>query len=448
MSFLKMAKKLNLAALKRQIGFYPHDVQQEILQNMGRFTVIASAKRLGKSKLSAYLALRELFLPRRTVWVIGPNYELASRPWDYIEEWIDVAFEGDKGPFTVNMHDKLITNKTTGSKLWLKTTENPTSLLGKGLDLAIIDEAARIKNGVWDGYIRPNLMDSKGRAIMISNPYGYNWFYDKYLEGQKLDNEYKSFHYPTAIEDHETNLIGTNNPYIELGELQSIKDSTPRDIWTVEYLGEFREGAGARFKGWRHCIDESIEVDGDEWFEAPINSHLYYMGVDIGKLEDFTAVIVMDRITHRVVGYYRVNGERWDTMRDKVVEISEIYNDAEITLDATGMGGDMFAENLAEVGANVNTEFKYTNTTKTMLFDKLAMLMERKRIMFPKIRTLVQEVEAFSYSITDSGNIKLGSSKHDDTVNALALSCWNLNENPLGGGDYNQLLIPKRRRFN
>src|SRR3990167_23774 len=108
-----MSTKLNLAALKSKIEFNPHPVQREILKGMARFTVVASAKRLGKTTLAAYLGLRELFIPRHVVWVIGPNYDVASRVWDYIEEWIDKYFEGQYGPFRVNRHDRIIENTTT-----------------------------------------------------------------------------------------------------------------------------------------------------------------------------------------------------------------------------------------------------------------------------------------------------------------------------------------------
>ena len=446
-------KKLNLAVLKQKIEFYPHKAQGEILRNMKRFTVVASAKRLGKSKLAAYLALKELFLPRRTVWIIGPNYELASRPWDYVEEWIDMYFEGEQGPFRINRHDRIIENRTTGSKIWLKTSENPTSLLGKGLDLAIIDEAARIDSGIYDGYIRPNLADRRGKAFMISNPFGYNWFYDEYLRGLPDKREefpdYISFHYPTAIEDENRHIIGTNNPYaMTVEELKAIQKSTPRDVWTVQYLGEFKEGAGTRFKGIEKCIDESANVENEEeWYELPLPGHLYYVGLDIGKLEDYTVAVVVDRMTHRVVGFYRANGETWDKMRRKALEISRRFDDAEITLDATGHGGDMFVEDLAAIGANIDTEFKYTNRTKNMLIDKLALLMERDCIKFPNITILIDEMRSFTYSFTDSGNVKLGSHRHDDCVNALALACWNLNESPLDESLSHGTYLPMRRRY-
>lgn len=447
--------KLNLTALKEKLHFYPHEKQTYILKNMRRFTIVCSAKRLGKSMLAAYLAMRELFLPRHIVWVVGPNYELASRVWDYVEEWIDMYFEGDKGPFRVNRHDRVIENTITGAKMWMKTTENPTSLLGKGLDMVIIDEAARIQEGIWDGYIRPNLTDRMGRAFIISNPHGFNWFYKLFVmgtpEGRIENTEYVSFQFPTAIEDNDRNVIGTNNPYaVTVDELKSIQKTTPRDKWIVEYLGTFQEGAGQLLKHYHKCIDSSIKFEnGDDWFETPRGGHLYYMGVDIAKVEDFTVICVLDRMTHRLVGFWRINNVSWGIMRDKIKAISQRYNDAEIILDATGNAGDMFVENLAEIGVNVDTEFTYTNKTKMLLIDKLALLMERKQVSYPELPQLMYECKAFTYHITPKKALVYGSSVRDDCVNALALACWKLTDEPLDiTTSHADIYAPKMRTFN
>ena len=446
-------KKLNFSALKEKIKFYPTKAQSHILQNMDRFTIVASSKRLGKSLTAAYLGLRELFMPRHVIWIIGPNYELASRPWDYVAEWIDLYFEGDKGPFRINRHDRIIENTTTGAKLWLKSTDVPTSLLGKGLDLAILDEAARIDNGIWNGYIEPNLMDKEGRAFIISNPYGFNWFYDLYLKGlpeNKGQNPgYMSFHFPTAIENSVGEIIGTNNPHAaKVEELKRIKKDIPKDVWTAEYLGEFREGSGVVFKGWEKCIDRTIKMnDPEDWFEDPINGHLYFVGVDIAQLEDFTVITVLDRMTHRLVGFWRGNGYSWEYIKNKVKNISERFNIAQLTVDATGNAGDMFVENLMQSGVNVNTQFKYTNKSKMMLIDKLSMFLERGGIKFPDIPQLVSELTSFTYKLTDSGNIKYGSHKKDDCINSLALACWNLTDDPLGDLVGQEIWFPRQRSY-
>lgn len=440
-----MAIRLNAKALKEKIKFNPHLVQRQILEGMSRITVVASAKRLGKSKLAAYLALKELFYPYHNVWIVGPNYELASRVWDYIEEWINKYFEGSNGPFRINKHDRIIENETTGAKLWMKTAENPESLLGKGLDLVIIDEAARIDQSIWYGYIYPNLGDKMGRAVLISNPFGLNWFYEEYLKGlpekRVEDPTYVSFHFPTAIEDSKGNVIGTNNPHgAPVEELVRLKKTYPRDKWISEYLGVFQEGAGQVFKGVDKCVDPSIPIaDPNEWFEPPRNGHLYTLGIDIAKLEDFTVLCVIDRMTHRLVGFWRINGVAWDVVREKVKEVSAAYFDAEIILDATGGAGDMFVENLAEIGVNVDTEFKYTNRTKILLMDKLSLILERGQIKFPRIPQLIHELNSFTYHLTDSGTLRYGSSRKDDCVNALALACWNLLDNPLGEDGFNSV---------
>ena len=123
--------------------------------------------------------------------------------------------------------------------------------------------------------------------------------------------------------------------------------------------------------------------------------HFYTLGVDIAKLQDYTVICIMDKMNHRLVGFYRVNHRSWDFVREKIKELSLQYNDADIILDATGGAGDMFVENLSEIGVNVDTEFKYTNKTKMLLIDKLALFLERRQIKFPRIPPLIDELRSF-----------------------------------------------------
>jgi hypothetical protein len=453
-------KQLDLGKLKQQIEFYPHQVQKDILKNMGRFTFVVGGKRLGKTILASYLALKELWMPDHGVWIVAPTHDLTSRIWEYLDLWVDRYFGGEQGPFRVNKHEHILENKMTGAKLWTKTAENPSSLLGKGLDLVIIDEASRVSEGIWDGYIRPNLMDKNGRAFCISNPYGFNWFHDKYLKGTEEGRaatiamgespDYMSFMAPTAIEDAEGNVIGTNNPEaIKVEELRSIKASTPPDIWRQEYLAVFQEGAGQRFKGYEGCIDNKVKVtDPNDWSEPCIPGHLYYMGVDVAKVEDFTVITVVDRMNHRVVAFYRVNSLSWEFMRNKVKSISEKYNLAEIILDASGTGGSIFSEDLSNIGVNVDVDFIYTNKSKILLIDKLGILMDKRRITFPRLPQLIMELKSFTYHFSPSNNLIYGSSKKDDCVNSLALACWKLEEDPLDNlSGMNRAWTPKHKRF-
>ncbi len=422
---------------------------------MQQYTVVVGARRLGKTILAAYLALKELFMPERVVWVVAPTLDLSSRIWNYLAKWIGNNFPE---AFEVQKHQNTIINKMTHSRLHSKSAESKESLRGEGLDLVILDEAALIPEVVWMGNIQPNLMDfgDQGRAFFISNPLGYNWFHKIYEYGlPRNEDEYpgwKSFQMPLAIEDEHGDIIGTNNPTITVETLRRNKKTTPPDVWRQEYLSVFQEGVGQRLKGVEKCIDPTVNIHGIEdlsdWGEDPIVGHMYYVGVDIAKVEDFTVVCVIDRTNHRVVRFYRINNLSWAFMRKKVHDISKRYYDAEIVLDATGNGGDEFAEDLAAMGANIDTEFKYTTKTKSLLIDKLAILIDRRRLLYPEIQQLIDELKAFSYRFTPDGNMKLGSSKKDDCVNALALACWKLQDEPLGEMDYgNHIWMPRRRSW-
>ncbi len=63
------------------------------------------------------------------------------------------------------------------------------------------------------------------------------------------------------------------------------------------------------------------------------------------------------------------------------------------------------------------------------LVDSLAILFEKKRIVLPEPRIwpeAIDELEAFEFAVSDSGNVKTGapSGQHDDCVVALTLAAW------------------------
>jgi hypothetical protein len=90
--------------------------------------------------------------------------------------------------------------------------ENPDSLVGEGVDLLIIDEAAKMPRRIWDMYLSPTLVDRKGKAIFITTPQGYNWIYDLYLLGQ-TDPQWYS-HQSPSWENQYAFPEGANDSFI------------------------------------------------------------------------------------------------------------------------------------------------------------------------------------------------------------------------------------------
>lgn len=71
----------------------------------------------------------------------------------------------------------------------------------------------------------------------------------------------------------------------------------------------------------------------------------------------------------------------------------------------------------------------FTQASKAALVNNLALLLEMKKVGLPRpdlCPVLMDEMEAFEYSVSDSGNVRTSapSGTHDDCVIALSLAVW------------------------
>jgi phage terminase large subunit-like protein len=161
--------KLDEQKLMALIKFAPHSKQQEVLAASTRFTTLCWGRRSGKTYLVAYLALKKLLTSNNNVWIVAPTYDLAKRSWDYLTLWVQIINKS-MGHFIKINKSNYSMESYSNSRLELKSADNPSSLLGIGLNLLIIDEAARIPEDIWRTYLRPTLSDRMGKAVFISTP--------------------------------------------------------------------------------------------------------------------------------------------------------------------------------------------------------------------------------------------------------------------------------------
>ena len=80
--------------------------------------------------------------------------------------------------------------------------------------------------------------------------------------------------------------------------------------------------------------------------------------------------------------------------------------------------------------------YPFTQRSKAALVDNLAMLLEQNMIALPRPGLWpegIDELEAFEYSVTDSGNVRTGApgGMHDDCVIGLALAAWHMREDAI-----------------
>lgn len=164
------------------------DAQYDVHVDPSRFRVLVAGRRFGKT----YLAILELVLtallePQSICWYVAPTYRMAvDIAWDQLKAIVELIAPTkvqkiSEGSLTVRFDNQ--------SLIALKGAEDPDALRGRRLKKLVVDEFAWIVKRAWTEVLRPSLADSRGSALFITTPRGFNWAYDLYLRGKQGDQD-------------------------------------------------------------------------------------------------------------------------------------------------------------------------------------------------------------------------------------------------------------------
>jgi hypothetical protein len=180
------------------------------------------------------------------VWVVGPTMDLAEKEFRVV--W-QLAVEQGLIPVRRKSERETFIQFENGSMIECRSEENPDQLIGEGLDLVIMAEAARLKERTWHQYIRPALADRQGRALLTSTPRGFNYFYEFYLKGQENGNPdhnwWESWTIPSRL-----------NPLLPAEEIEEAKKNSTPEAFAQEWEAKFIAYGGLVFPEF----DETIHV--------------------------------------------------------------------------------------------------------------------------------------------------------------------------------------------
>lgn len=288
-----------------------------------------------------------------------------------------------------------------GSIIQLKGADDPDALRGAGPVGMILDEFATMRSDVWQ-VVEPILRANGGWAWFVGTPKGRNHLYDFYLRGLAQEGEWKSF----LLKASESGIIPEK-------ELIESRKTLAGAMFNQEFECEFLEGAGQVFRGVRGAANATPK--------PPEVGHLYVMGVDLAKVQDWTVITVYDRSTNQQVYQDRFQKLEWPFQKRKIQMVSQHYNNALVVVDATGLG-DPIADDLARSGVPIEP-FKITEPSKKEMIEKLSVYIEQRLIsIIPKEETFF-EFDNFSYKMSQSGKIHYSAPDglHDDIVMSHAL---------------------------
>jgi hypothetical protein len=403
-----------------ELLYTPHSYQKAMHASTAKNKVMEVARRGGKSR-SAFWELIDAWqeaqqkpvarslVPPFNAWVVGPTDDQLGQAWDEANDFIPQAWVMNARVDEMEIYLKGVPGRPWG-KVSFKSAFNPNALQTQGLDFLWVTESQDISE---QAYLRllPMLTESgrMGRAVWEGIPalFKDHWFWRLCDLSQSGTNENYAYFHWTAYQ----------NPMLSqqmLEEIETHRELMTDTAWRRMYLAERSESAGF-FKNLDRCTAGDLLIQ-------PIPGATYAMGVDLGRRRDATVVWVLDTSKREGAYHARWTSESdWGAIRTEVGEIAQRFGVRSVKIDSTGMGGDMFYQDM--LAANIPVEeYTLNESSRRDLLNNLAVAMERETVHFAPVPELLREMRAFQY-------VKHGNSyrpdhpdgEHDDEIFALAL---------------------------
>lgn len=341
------------------VDFELHERQRRIWNDPARFRVVAAGRRFGKSWLGCAMCF-DVALHGGRAWWVAPSYPMSNVGWRGLAQ-IRAQLPGVG--IDLRRGDRSLAFPG-GGEVRVKSADNPDSLRGEGLDFAVLDECAYMKQEAWTEALRPALSDRKGGALFISTPRGLNWFRDLWLLGQLPEqSEWRSWSFKTV-----------DNPFIDPAEIEAARAILPSRVFRQEYEADFMEDApGALWK--RTWIDAGRVLAAPELRRIVV-------GVDpsASAAGDACGIVAVGEA-----------GEHLYPLEDATLQGSpEAWARAVVTLyhklkaDAiiaeANQGGEMVTAVLAQVERNLPVRLVHATRGKAVRAEPVSAMYEQGRV--------------------------------------------------------------------
>jgi Terminase large subunit, T4likevirus-type, N-terminal len=233
----------------RSLGIVPDLWQEDLLRSTANRTLLNCCRQSGKSTMAAILALhRALNDAQSLVLILAPALRQSQEVFGKI-----AGFYRDLGrPVPAEAEQRLGLELANGSRIAALPGSERTVRGFSGVDLLIVDEAARVDDGLYYA-VRPMLAVSGGDLLLLSTPWGKRGvFYEEWAGGEGWER----YEVPSS-----------RCPRIPASFLEAERRSMPEWWFAQEYLCEFRETEDQIFS---HAMIEAARSDevGEYRFEG------------------------------------------------------------------------------------------------------------------------------------------------------------------------------------
>lgn len=369
-------------------------------------------------------------------WIVSPSMTYARQNWRDLKKLLPQELV-----WNISLSNLTI-ETINGGIIEVHSADNPESLVGVGLDIVTITEAARIRelDIVWAN-LRQRL-DSPGRgpngkggiALMNSTPVGKTHFSTLLRMGEKDSStyspEYETFRYTTwdnpymAVKRYT--VVGKNALGEDITFEDSIKMSMPESRYRQDYLAEELSELNAVFPNYEKVmVKPPIELKSDNektsfWtkWEEPEPFEIYTMGYDPAKAVDGSPLWIRNS-KGKVVKIIEMTRMSWDAQWDRIAFYSRLYNGATCNFGKTGLG-ETIASQLTKRGVP-NNPINEQGLNKEKLVEGFAVVVEQQYCQIPWSQNVENQLKDYVGVTRESGTTKYSnatSKGHDDHVSA------------------------------
>jgi len=409
----------------------PHsDIQRTVYRfladkNGPRFLFLSCGTKFGKTFSGAgALALAAPNFRNAVLRWVAPVYSQTHYGLDYIRKILPGK------PYTEFNKSKMALDIiSTKSKIEFWHGQKPEDLEGARVVAQVNDEAAKLKQQVWDSCTTTWTM-TKAKVINMSTPRGKNWFYRGCMRAKEEELAAKK-EGRVPIEIFRTAPTSAN-PYVPLESIAEAKRTLPSRLFEQYYNAVFVDDAttfGELIVDSDLSGGQLIEQTTDRisWCVPDAANRSVVVGQDWAKKVDFSCTVVIDINTFpfKIVGVMRLpQGIRYT---DQVIELVRYLKNfkevEEVYHDKTGVG-EAIDDLLDKVPNLVYKGITFSNTSKSKMVTDLITGTEKKEIHFPNCPPFLDEMKEYEVRTNELGNMFFSApeGQHDDFVSACMLA--------------------------
>jgi phage FluMu gp28-like protein len=401
--------------------FEPKEYQAKLLEDKSKRIVVRWSRQAGKTTTIALRALWYAFTnPKSLSLIVAPSLRQSMILGDRVQDYL-ASLQQDYRAALIDRQQRTVIRFTNSARIVI-LPNSPQLLRGYTAHQVICDEAAFFREDelVFYNVLYPMLATTDGILIASSTP----WSKDSVFYRMCQSNEF-SKHVVTCEDVVKAGLI--KQDFIE-----EMKTQLPEERFKREFNAEFVEDIDA----WLtqslivNCIDSQLQPYTFE--DVPKGS--FYLGVDFGKEQDFSVIIVVERTStdirvihiHRfplkmeyasVIGYVKSLQDRWHIVR-------AVY------ADVTGVG-NYIVEDMTRSGIRNVEGINFTVQSKEELATILREQMRSGKVHIPYVPIsrrgdvdLTAELNVEKSELAKSGHIRFShpDGAKDDVFWATALA--------------------------